>query len=115
MVKTQQGWVLQSPLQLLAVEAMGGVTSASVVGGVASASAVGRAGLAAAAVVTAGASSASVVLASEMEAVASAAVLMAFAVLEVGYPAPADVTSSMGAPKVATWPMAAGTLWGRSW
>eukprot|EP00061_Rhincodon_typus_P001731 g15599.t1 len=37
MVKTRQGWVLQSPLELLAVEAVGGATSASAVGGVASA------------------------------------------------------------------------------
>eukprot|EP00061_Rhincodon_typus_P001308 g14389.t1 len=48
MVKTWHGWVLLSPLELLAVEAMGGVTLASVVGraasamgGVASAVAVG--------------------------------------------------------------------------
>eukprot|EP00061_Rhincodon_typus_P002403 g17469.t1 len=37
MVKTRQGWVLLSPLELLAVEAMGGATSASVVGHAASA------------------------------------------------------------------------------
>eukprot|EP00061_Rhincodon_typus_P001747 g15657.t1 len=41
MVKTWQGWVLLSPLELLAAEAMGGVTSALAVGRVASASAMG--------------------------------------------------------------------------
>eukprot|EP00061_Rhincodon_typus_P000301 g11237.t1 len=35
MVKTQQGWVLLCPLELLAEEVMGGAMSASVVGGVA--------------------------------------------------------------------------------
>eukprot|EP00061_Rhincodon_typus_P001382 g14647.t1 len=106
MVKTWQGWVLLSPLELLAVEAVGGAASASAVGGVASA--VGVA-------VTVGASSVSMVLVlvSEMEGVASAA--MAFAVPEVGYPAVADVTSSVGSQTVASWPMAVGTLWGRSW
>eukprot|EP00061_Rhincodon_typus_P001028 g13506.t1 len=120
-MKTRQGWVLLSPLELLAVEAVGGATSASavggvasvVVGGVASASAVGGAPEVAA--VTVGASSVSMALASEMEVVASAAVSMAFTVLEVVYPAAEDVTSSMGAPTVATWPVVAGTLWGRSW
>ncbi|XP_048450278.1 spermatid perinuclear RNA-binding protein-like, partial [Rhincodon typus] len=49
-----------------------------------------------------------------MEAVVSAAVLMAFAVPEVVYlAAAADVTSSVGAPKVAIWPMAAGTFVGK--
>eukprot|EP00061_Rhincodon_typus_P019170 g9664.t1 len=48
MVKTRQGWVLLSPQDLLAVEAVGGVTSASAVGGVAAASAVGRLALASA-------------------------------------------------------------------
>eukprot|EP00061_Rhincodon_typus_P002853 g18661.t1 len=64
---------------------------------------------------SAGASSVSVVLALETEAVASAMVSMAFAVPEVAYPAAEDVTSSMGAPTVATLPMAVGKLWGRSW
>eukprot|EP00061_Rhincodon_typus_P001638 g15351.t1 len=111
MVKTQQGCVLQSPLELLAVEVTGGATSALVVGRVASA--VGR--VVSAAAVTVGASSVSMVLASEMGAVASAALSMAFAVPEVVYLAVEDVTSSVGVPTVATWPMAAGTLWGRSW
>eukprot|EP00061_Rhincodon_typus_P001100 g13711.t1 len=48
MVKTRQGWVLLSPLELLAVEVVGGAMSALVVGGAASvvggaASVVGRA------------------------------------------------------------------------
>eukprot|EP00061_Rhincodon_typus_P000812 g12824.t1 len=37
MVKTWQGWVLSSPLELLAVEAVDGETWASAVGGVVSA------------------------------------------------------------------------------
>eukprot|EP00061_Rhincodon_typus_P000424 g11657.t1 len=109
MVKTRQGWVQLSPLELLAVEAMGGAMLASAVGG--AASAVGGVGWEAAAVVTVGASSVSVVLVLEMEAVTLAA--MVLAVPEVVYPAVEDVTSSVGAPTVATWPMAAGTLWGR--
>eukprot|EP00061_Rhincodon_typus_P000429 g11671.t1 len=90
MVKTRQGWVLQCPLELLAVEVVGGATSA------------GKSWM-----LVAAASSMSV-LASETEAAASAAVSMASAVPEVA----ADVTSSVetvSAPKVATWPMAAGT------
>eukprot|EP00061_Rhincodon_typus_P002326 g17230.t1 len=83
MVKTRQGWVLLSPLELLAVEAVGGAISASVVGGAPAAD--GGAVSAAAAAVTVGASSVSVVLASEMETVASAEVSMAFAVPEVVY------------------------------
>eukprot|EP00061_Rhincodon_typus_P000472 g11817.t1 len=95
MVKTQQGWVLLSPLELLAVEVVGGVTLA------------GKSWM-----LVAAASSMSVLSASETEAAASAAVLMVLAVLEVAYQAVADVTSSVetvGAPKVATWPMATGT------
>eukprot|EP00061_Rhincodon_typus_P006816 g27840.t1 len=99
MVKTWQGWVRLSPLELLAVEAVGGATLAvggvaSAVGGVASASVMGGEALAAAAAVTVGASSVSVVLVSEMEVVASAA--MAFAVPEVGYPVVADATRMRG-------------------
>eukprot|EP00061_Rhincodon_typus_P001256 g14196.t1 len=104
MVKTRQGWVLQSPLELLAVgDATLAVCRAALV------LAVGGVGYAAAAVVMVGASLVSMVLASEMEAVASAAVSMAFAIPEVVNPAAEDVTSSVGAPTVATWPMAAGT------
>eukprot|EP00061_Rhincodon_typus_P003322 g19800.t1 len=89
MVKTRQGWVWLSPLELLAVEAMGGATSESVVSRAASAGggvalAMGTAASAVAAAVTVGVSSVSVVLALEMEAVAS--VVMAFAVSEVVYP-----------------------------
>eukprot|EP00061_Rhincodon_typus_P001455 g14838.t1 len=109
MVKTRQGWVLQSPLELLAVEVVGRATSAVdrvtlAVGGATSA---GKSWM-----VVAAASSMSVLSASEMEAAASATVSMALAVPEVVYRAAADVTSSVesvGAPKVATWPMVAGT------
>eukprot|EP00061_Rhincodon_typus_P002195 g16853.t1 len=107
MVKTRQGWVLLICLKMLAAEAVGGATSA--VGGVRSA---GKSWM-----LMAAATSMSV-LASETEVAASAAVSMASAVLEVVYRAEADVTSSVetaGAPKVATWPMAEGTWWGRSW
>eukprot|EP00061_Rhincodon_typus_P000446 g11731.t1 len=91
MVKTRQGWVLQSPLELLAVEVLGRATSASKSW-----------------MLVAATSSMFVLSALETEAAASAAVSMALAVPEVA----ADVTSSLetvGAPKVATWPMAAGT------
>eukprot|EP00061_Rhincodon_typus_P001337 g14496.t1 len=111
MVKTRQVWVLLSPLELLAVEAVGGVTSASAVGGVAPALAVSAAPSAVGGVVSAVVGE----VASALAAVASAAVSMAFADPEVVYPAAEDVTSSMGAPTVATWAMAAGTLWGSSW
>eukprot|EP00061_Rhincodon_typus_P003855 g21131.t1 len=87
MVKTRQGWVLLLPLELLAVEVVGGVTL------------VGNSWMlaVAAAAVSAGASLMSVVLASETEA----AVSMVFAVPEVAYPA-ADVMSSMGALTMAS-------------
>eukprot|EP00061_Rhincodon_typus_P002709 g18260.t1 len=81
---TWQGWVLVYTLELLAVEAVGRVALADA------------------------ASMSVVLLVSETEATVSAAVSMAFAVLEVVYPA-ADVTSSVGTL------MAAGTLWARFW
>eukprot|EP00061_Rhincodon_typus_P002166 g16797.t1 len=124
MVKTRQGWVLMSPLELLAVEAVGGEMPVSVVGrvasavgGVASALAVGRVTSLVGGAGNNGVSRCAldVVLASETEAVASALVSMVFAVPEVVYRAAEDVMSSVGALTVATWPMAAGTLWRRSW
>eukprot|EP00061_Rhincodon_typus_P019169 g9661.t1 len=82
MVKTRQSWVLLSPLDLLALEAVGGVASASAVGRVASVSAV------------------AVRVVATSVSVATAA--MVFAVPEVGNPAVADVTSSVGSPIVAS-------------